>query len=336
MVDAIKKKGNKKQVKFAEKVEKNADKVRDSRKSILPLTATLETNKKATAGITGLNRMIYDGGNRASLPGNLVRKEGDNPTTDEDVNNIYDRLGNTYDFFKNIHARNSLDGAGLPLISTVNYRKGYANAFWDGTQMVFGDGDGKLFVDMTGLSIVAHELTHGVVQYSGELDYHGQSGALNESCADIFGALVEQYTLGQSASEASWLVGEGLLGPSVNGVALRSLKTPGEAYDDPVLGTDPQPYHMDDYVRTRSDHGGVHINSGIPNHAFYLLSMLMGGNAWEKAGRIWYKTLQDNHNTKCNFKRWAKMTIKSARQIFGSGSLEEKYTEQAWKLVGLL
>ena len=223
-VDAIKKKGNKKQVKFAEKIEKASDEIREERHGIMPIMAAVETNKLASAGVTGLNRVIYDAQNRSGLPGRIVRQEGGEATPDEDVNNIYDRLGYTYDFFKNTYSRNSLDGSGLPLLATVNYRKGYANAFWNGKQMVFGDGDGKLFTDMTGLSIVAHELTHGVVQYSGELDYHGQSGALNESCADVFGALVEQYTLGQTASEASWLIGEGLLGPDVNGVALRSLK----------------------------------------------------------------------------------------------------------------
>ncbi|CAM5676724.1 hypothetical protein SFUMM280S_07534 [Streptomyces fumanus] len=156
--------------------------------------------------------------------------------------------------------------------------------------MVFGDGDGEIFLDFTiPVDVIGHELVHGVTQYTANLTYFGQPGALNESVSDVFGSLIKQYTLGQSADQADWLIGAGLLAPRVTGVALRSLKAPGTAYDDDVLGKDPQPATMDDYVRTGRDNGGVHINSGIPNHAFYLAATALGGNAWERAGQIWYR-----------------------------------------------
>lgn len=148
--------------------------------------------------------------------------------------------------------------------------------------MVFGDGDGEVFERFTrSLSVIGHELAHGVTQYSAGLAYRNQAGAINESMSDVFGALVEQYVKQESAKEASWLIGEGLFTEQVEGSALRSMKAPGTAYDDDVLGKDPQPDSMDSYVRTSADNGGVHINSGIPNRAFYLLAEALGGNAWE-------------------------------------------------------
>src|SRR5690606_15305154 len=118
------------------------------------------------------------------------------------------------------------------------------------------------------LSVIGHELTHGLIEYTAGLVYRDQSGALNESIADVFGALVEQHAAGQTADEASWLIGEGLFTDQVEGNALRSMAAPGTAYDDDVLGKDPQPGHMDDFVETNRDNGGVHLNSGIPNKAF--------------------------------------------------------------------
>ena len=153
----------------------------------------------------------------------------------------------------------------------MHYGRDYDNAFWNGERMVFGDGDGEVFQGFTGsLDVIAHELAHGVVEDEGELLYRGQSGALNESISDVFGVLAEQHREGQTADQANWLIGEGMFTDAVQGRALRSLAAPGTAYDDDVLGKDPQPAHMRDFVPTREDNGGVHINSGIPNHAFYL------------------------------------------------------------------
>src|SRR5262249_39364946 len=143
------------------------------------------------------------------------------------------------------------------------------------------------------LDIIGHELTHGVTQHEANLDYLGQPGALNESVSDVMGSLIKQRQLNQTADQADWLIGAKLLTANVQGVALRSMKAPGTAFDDPVLGKDPQPRHMKNYLRTHADYGGVHINSGIPNHAFYLVATQIGGFAWEKAGRIWYETLRD-------------------------------------------
>ena len=288
------------------------------------------------------DRAVYDAGHGTNLPGQLVRSEGDNPTGDAAVDEAYDGSGATYDLFHAAYNRNSIDDKGMQLISSVHYSKGYDNAFWDGGQMVYGDGDEDLPEDQRlfnrftiALDITGHELTHGVTQFTAGLVYRNQPGALNESVSDVFGSLVKQRSLGQSAEEADWLIGEGLFTPNVNGQALRSLKAPGTAYDDPVLGKDPQPAHMDNYQNVPYDNGGVHINSGIPNHAFYLVAQGIGGNAWEKAGQIWYVTLRDKLGPQSDFQEAARLTYETAGELFGADSLEQQAVRKGWADVGV-
>ena len=223
----------------------------------------------------------------------------------------------------------------MHLDATVHYGRNYDNAFWNGRQMVFGDGDGELFNRFTiSLDVIGHELTHGVTGDEANLVYLGQAGALNESISDVFGSLVKQYALGQTVAQADWLIGAGLFTPRVNGVALRSMKAPGTAFDDPVLGRDSQPATMSGYVHTTMDNGGVHTNSGIPNHAFYLSAMALGGRAWEKAGRIWYETLRDRRVRQTStFRQFAVLTVQNAAQLFGPH--ERQAVAAAWKEVGI-
>lgn len=283
----------------------------------------------------GPNRAVHDGEGKAALPGRLVRKEGDPPCGDVAADMAYDAAGEVYRLYLDRFGRDSLDGKGMKLIQTVHHRKKFNNAFWDGGQMAYGDGDGKVFRTFLELSVIAHEFSHGVVQFSGGLNYEGQSGALNESFADVFGAIVRQHATGESVDTADWLIGKGILGPDVKGVALRSMKAPGTAYSDAMLGQDPQPYHMDFYVHTTSDNGGVHINSGIPNHAFYLYCQYLGGNSWQTPGLVWYDALQRLNNPFASFHDWAVQTHASASQMFGVGATEVNLLRRAWKLVGI-
>ncbi|MFK0045725.1 M4 family metallopeptidase [Streptomyces sp. NPDC090741] len=282
-------------------------------------------------------RTIYDAQHRTRLPGKKVRGEGDEAAGDATVNRAYAGLGATYELFLKGFGRHSIDDSGLALDASVHYGQEYNNAFWDGQQMVFGDGDGDIFLDFTvSIDVIGHELTHGVTQYTANLDYHGQSGALNESMSDVFGSLIKQYSLDQTAQDADWLIGAGLLGPNVSGVALRSMKAPGTAYDDDELGKDPQPATMDDYVKTSQDNGGVHINSGIPNHAFYLVASELGGKAWERAGRIWYDTLTGGElASDADFKDFARLSVAAAVTRYGDGGAEHQALQKAWSAVGL-
>jgi Zn-dependent metalloprotease len=203
--------------------------------------------------------------------------------------------------------------------------------------MVFGDGDGELFNRFTiALDVIGHELAHGVTEDEAQLVYFYQAGAINESLSDVFGSLVKQYARKQAAEDADWLIGAGLFTSRVRGVALRSMKAPGTAYDDPVLGKDPQPAHMRDYVQTFEDNGGVHINSGIPNHAFYLVATRLGGYAWERAGRIWYEALRDSRfRPNTGFRRCAQLTATAASRLYGDRSPEHLAVREAWNKVGV-
>jgi Zn-dependent metalloprotease len=294
------------------------------------------------AAVGGKERIIYDAKNGLSLPGTIVRREEDGPVSDVTVNEAFDGSGATYDLYKDVYNRNSIDNNGMRMDSTVHYRKGYDNAFWNGEQMVYGDGDedqpveDRLFNRFTiAIDIIGHELTHGVTQFEAKLVYSNQPGALNESMSDVFGSLVKQRYLNHTAAQADWIIGEGLFTSNVKGVGIRSMKTPGNAYDDPVLGKDPQPGHMNDYVNTTSDNGGVHINSGIPNHAFYITAMELGGYAWEKAGQIWYATLRDRLISNSQFQDCANLTYSVAADLYGANSLEQMAVKKGWAEVGI-
>jgi hypothetical protein len=287
---------------------------------------------------TGPLRRVHDAHGTQDLPGDVVREEGGDPTGDVAADEAYDGLGATWSLYQEAYGRDSMDDEGLALDATVHYGTDYDNAFWDGTQMVFGDGDGVVFQRFTiAVDVIGHELTHGVTELTAGLVYQGQSGALNESLSDVFGSLVKQRQLGQDAASADWLIGEGLFTPDVRGVALRSMKAPGTAYDDPRLGTDPQPATMDGYVDTTDDNGGVHLNSGIPNHAFYLAATAIGGNAWEGAGQVWYDVLTGGSlPSDADFSTFAQATVDAARSRFGDGSTQVAAVLAAWQQVGVL
>jgi Zn-dependent metalloprotease len=285
---------------------------------------------------SSLQRTIYDAQRKTSLPGKLLRAEGGNPVADVAAAEAYDGAGVTYDFYSKVYGRNSVDGRGLPLNSSIHYGVHYTNALWNGRQMIYGDGDGKLFNRFTGsLDIIGHELTHGVTQHTAALVYQDQPGALNEHFSDVFGLLVKQYALKQTAAKSDWLIGAGLFTSAVHGAAVRSMKAPGTAYDDKLLGKDPQPGHMKNYQTMTADNGGVHINSGIPNHAFYLAATLLGGKAWIVAGRIWYDALTTLLKPKASFRDCARATAAAAAKRFGANSEPERAVLEAWKQVGI-
>ena len=282
-------------------------------------------------------RTIYDATSGVELPGSPVRREGEPPTGDLAVDEAFDGAGATYDLFQQVFERNSIDNRGLRLDSTVHYGEQYENAFWNGSQMVYGDGDGQLFNRFTAaIDVIGHELTHGVTQYEAGLVYNGESGALNESMSDVFGIMVKQWAKNQTVDQSTWMIGEGLLTERVNGTGIRSMKAPGTAYDDPVLGKDPQPAHIKDMYKGTADNGGVHINSGVPNYAFYLAAMEMGDYAWKKAGRIWYIALRDRLRQRSNFKRAATVLVAIAGDLYGIDSPEQKAVRYAWETVGVL
>jgi Zn-dependent metalloprotease len=280
-----------------------------------------------------LQRAIFDCHNTRSLPGDPARAEGEQAAGNPAVDEAYDGLGATYDFYWEVLRRNSIDDQGMPLNGHVHYGRRYNNAFWDGQRMIFGDGDGVLFNRFTiAIDIMGHELTHGVTEKEAQLIYQDQSGALNESVSDVYGSLVRQYYNGkQAAEDADWLIGAGIWADPSRGEALRSMKDPGNAFEG-----DQQPAHMDDYVNTVDDNGGVHINSGIPNKAFYLAATEMGGYAGAKAGPIWYAALRDPRlKPDASFVQFARLTTINAEILFPGGR-EKQIVQDAWNEVGVV
>ncbi len=302
----------------------------------LEIDAELRT-RRATATFTPAPRdgafAVHTADHGSGLPGALVRAAGSAASGDRTVDEAYAGVEASLALFSEVFGRSSYDGQGAPVVATVHYQQDYDNAFWDGNQLVFGDGDGRVFDRFTKpVDVLGHELSHAVTQYTANLTYQGQSGALNESVSDVFGSCLKQRLLGQSADQADWLIGEGIFLPSVQGRALRSMAAPGTAYDDPALGKDPQVASMDDYVDTREDNGGVHTNSGIPNKAFHLVATGLGGNAWEGAGRIWYAALTSGIGADTDFAGFAAATVTAAEAVSAAAA---ETVRSAWSAVGV-
>jgi Zn-dependent metalloprotease len=156
--------------------------------------------------------------------------------------------------------------------------------------------------------------------------------------SDVFGSMAKQWSLGQSAGEADWLIGADVFTPGIDADALRSMKAPGSAFDNKLFGKDPQPDHMTKYVELpdteEGDNGGVHINSGIPNKAFYLVATTIGGNSWDAAGRIWYESLKASH-AQTQFQDFADTTYRAAAELYGEGGPRQQAVLDAWGQVGI-
>ena len=283
--------------------------------------------------------LIYTSAKTEQLPGKFLGKSLEH-LRDKSAIQAFQGTQTTLEFLLKELQWNSIDNQGANIISSVHYGKKYDNAFWEGKQMVYGDGDGIVFRSFTSSQdVISHEIFHGVTQHGPNLEYSQQAGALNESISDVFATMITQWANHETVETADWLIGNELLLVNVGGLgALRSLKFPGEAYNnESVLGKDPQVWRMGDYQKLsdRDDNGGVHINSGIPNKAFYEACEKIGGYSWEKMGKIWFEALkQSKSNTQ--FQEFANLTIAVASQRFGKDSAEEGAVRNAWKTTEVL
>lgn len=257
--------------------------------------------------LTGLYRETYDAEEGTSLPGQLVRAEGDGPVNDRDTDHAHDYAGLVYNYYDDTHDRLSYDGLGGMLRSTVHYGVDYNNAFWNGEQMTYGYGTSVL-------DVVAHELTHGVIETTANLTYQFQSGAMNESFADIFGAMVDRN---------DWLMGEDLPPDMLAGrEALRDLSNP-ERFGHPA--------HTDDWVSTCNDNQGVHTNSGIFNKAYYNIATDLGKS---KAERIFYRALVTYLHPTSSFRDGRAAAVQAAVDLYGDGE-EKAAVEEGFDAVGI-
>lgn len=262
----------------------------------------------------------YTAGYGTRLPGSIVYSST-TTVNDPAAVDAHKYAGVVYDYYNAKFGRNSLNNAGMAIKSTVHYSRNYVNAFWNGSQMVYGDGDGVEALALSGaLDVVAHEMTHAVDSFEANLTYSNQSGALNESISDCFGTFVEYYA---QADKFDWLCGEDVWTPATAGDALRSLS-------DPTLYG--QPAHMSNYVNTTSDNGGVHTNSGIPNKACYLVASSIG---IEKTEQIYYRALANYFTSSTNFSAAKAALARAAADLYGAGSAEVTAVNDAFTAVGV-
>jgi Zn-dependent metalloprotease len=310
-----------------------------SHESRFPVAAALSLRPMEDLVPSSTDRMrrVFDAGGDELLPGDLVLDE-ERPglTADVDAQQVFGGCGVMYDFLSKVYLRHSIDNRGMSIDASVHYGRRFPNAFWNGRQLIFGDGDGRIFGPLTrSVDVVGHELMHGVVQHSARLPYTGQAGAISEHLADAFGIMARQYAAGETATQSNWLIGAGLFGPGIQGVAIRSMLIPGTAYDDKWLGRDPQPGHMDDYVDSPEDNGGVHVNSGIPNRAFALAARALGGHAWDILGRIWYRVMTGKLTPETTFLSFARDTVTVAGELYPHAPRVQDIVAGAWAAVGL-
>lgn len=253
-------------------------------------------------------------------------------TTDVAALSCYKNLGEVDEFYRRVFQKPPVDNTTKLMKAFVHDPNAFNNAFWmPSTESIYyGEVDPQFFKPLVGnLDICVHEYGHAVTHYTSRLAYVDQSGALNESISDVFATIAKQDSLKQKAddADANWLVGEVVVG----GGALRSMSNPGSAYNHPIMGIDPQPAHMNEYKKMTEDNGGVHLNSGIPNRAFYLAAKNIGGSS-ATAGEIWFKTLIASGRTD-NFSDFAIRSISIAQSLRGDNVAN--IVGKAWKDVGV-
>jgi Zn-dependent metalloprotease len=289
------------------------------------------------------SRKVYTANNGTTLPGTLLWSEGGTATSDTTAQAAYNYAGNVYDFYKNVFNRDSYDNAGATIISSVHYSTSYNNAFWNGSQMVYGDGDGTTFIPLSkALDVDAHELTHAVTERTANLTYSNESGALNEATSDILGNSCEAYSKNAGTPNSNtWKVGEDIYTPNTAGDALRYM-------NNPTQDGSSKDWYPSRYTGT-SDNGGVHSNSGIANLAYYL--MVMGGThprnmstvnvtplstnsttSLDMAQRIWYRALTTYFTSSTNFSAARTATAQAATDLYGAAAAAT--VNQAWDCVG--
>ncbi|MBS1811870.1 MAG: M4 family metallopeptidase [Acidobacteria bacterium] len=284
------------------------------------------------------NAEVRDMNGSSSGNGTLFQKNlidvwgnGTNANDESAAVDVFFGMARTWDYYKYVHGRDGIDGAGYKMVARVHYGSNYNNAFWNGTNITFGDGNGTSFSPLVSLDVVAHEITHGVTEKTAGLIYSKESGALNESFSDIFGTMVEYY----SGINPDYLIGEDCYTPGTSGDALRSMSNP-TLYGDPD--------HYSNRYTGSGDNGGVHTNSGIPNNAYYLLAIggtngtsgiSVTGIGRFKARAIFYRALTTYLGPSSRFIDARRWTLQAAADLYGSGSTEYNAVAQAWRAVGI-
>jgi Zn-dependent metalloprotease len=272
---------------------------------------------------------VYDCKHSQTLPGVPVPNPGS--SADKTAGRTFKETTAVADFYKKVFNRNSIDNAGMTMMSSIHFGVNFNNAMWNGSQMLYGDGDNQIFIDFTnGNDVIGHELTHGVTQHTLQLVYSGDAGGLNESLSDCFGSMFRQWEANQDVTTADWLIGRDIMGPVSKGkgfTCLRDMANPAAAH---CLAPQPTKYSQ---LTPGMD---PHYTSGPPNLAFHLASKKVGGHSWEKVGQIWYRAMTAfGPSPNLKMKPFADHTRQLATQMFPAAPTVAAAIDQAWKQVGL-
>jgi Zn-dependent metalloprotease len=272
---------------------------------------------------------VYTCNHTQSLPGVHIASPA--KSADTTVKHVYAETTSLATFYKKVFGRNSVDGAGMTLVSSTHYGNKYNNAFWNGSQMTYGDGDGQIFVDFSrGNDVIGHELTHGVTQHSLQLGYADEPGGLNESISDCFGSMFRQWEANQTVDKADWLIGKDIMGPkslAKNLTCLRDMADPAASH---CLAPQPAKYAQ---ITPGMD---PHYSSGPPNLAFCTACKAAGGNSWERVGQVWYKAVTGfGPSPDMKMKDFADRTRAVVAQLFPGDAAMGAPVDAGWKQVGL-
>jgi len=303
---------------------------RAERISLAPAARHAKSKPKTPVTPLRPNVLVFDCRESSSQPGDqIIVSELGAPRA---ARRVAKNMAMVNEFYGSIFARNSIDNNGMGLISSIRYGRNYCNAFWSGTQMIFGEGDGEIFLDFAGSEdVLAHEFAHAVTQYTIGLGFWGEAGAINESISDIFSAVYRQWQKRQTCEQADWMIGSDIVGPTARQRGFHCLRNLSRAL--PTNCISEQPKHYSDY----DERGDPHINGGIPSFAFYHAAMLIGGNTWDQIAPVWYNALTTSQRRpNMNFREFAYLTITRAAALFPAIKRVAKAVEQGWKEVGVI
>ena len=310
------------------KFEKEWRKLRVARTRTMRSAANFLTTMEVAAPPGPPTVSVFNCRQQTTLPGVLIPKP--DTSSDSTAKRAFEQTTEVASFYKSVFGRSSIDNRGMSLNSSIHYGVKYNNAFWNGTQMTYGDGDGSIFVDFTASNdVIAHELTHGVTQYTLRLNYTNQAGGLNESMSDVFGTLFRQWSAGQDVNKADWLIGSDIMGPAAKNRGFKCLRDMANPASNHCLA--PQPMKFSQY----RDGMDPHESSGIPNHAFYLAAMAVGGKSWEKVGKVWYQAMVGTPSPSMKMSTFANRTRTLAGTLFPSEPAVKSAIDTAWKKVEL-
>jgi len=272
---------------------------------------------------------VYDCRNTQTLPGAPVAGPGN--AKDTTAKRTFEETTAVAKFYKSVFGRNSIDDAGMTMMSSIHYGQKYNNAMWNGSQMVYGDGDAKLFIDFTrGNDVIGHELTHGVTQHSLQLGYSGDAGGLNESLSDCFGSMFRQWEAKQDVAQADWLIGAGIMGPTARAMGFTCLRNMANPADKTALA--PQPVRYSQLTPGMDPH----YSSGPPNLAFATACKALGGKSWDRIGQIWYAALTTSGaSPSMTMPKFAARTRQLATQLYPKAAAVAAAVDGGWLTVGL-